>query len=627
MRDWPLSTPSRTTSPALAGLVFLVPVSHCPRSYSDRVLIGVSGSSFLSSSKSRLTRMASSETVPVTPSSSKNFPGNQMDVARTQGSSPIVWLSVELIQMIAWSLPRPDVQTMEMPMEAVEAWKAEQEDHGTALPPRPQELYPLARACKAFWQCPRPPLYRFDVILPTMMFKLVSDPSDWVLYARSSEGSALSWGIQNNKMNTVKLAVETARAVGDLGIYGAITHRRPSPGAARGFNCRCCRSCGRSLSSGSPRHAPVVELLTEDADVSTLNQTLSPHNTHTSSWLSYVAHLHGLLTWTNMDITALHVAIMLGHADIVEIPLTRYSHLDQSTLEWYEPTSLQMAAYIGDAKMATLILDGSSPDSPWTVRAQNQLVDPRANDKPTTPHLGKLWPPMMMAFMSMRCKGWRPEGDGIFSFLAARGGQHLLTEPFNMSGHESNPPLDFVLLMGSWAGWLFELLEDPEARIIALIKASALAIRTTQALAPPATVPHSRVQTIYRLWVWYEGLYESHDTSPTDDRAPQVKFMGECWDAAVEQCHGEIDAQFVDVWARGIGPYLPDLGPSDITLTYPYDEYDVSTLRNELEAHVSLSSPSSSPRLRALPSILRSDLGWIVAFFRGRAAAESIMPA
>lgn len=442
--------------------------------------------------------MASSETVPVTLSSSKNFPGNQMDVVRTQGSSLIAWLSVEFIQMIAWSLPRPDVQTMEVPMEAVEAWKAEQEDHGTALPPRPQELYPLARACKGFWQCLRPLLYRFDVILPTMVFKLVSDPSDWVLYARSSEGSALSWGIQNNEMNTIKLAVETARAVGDLGIYGAITHRRPSSGAARGFNEPAGAVVFADALFQAVLHgnAAVVELLTEDADVSTLNRTLSAHNTHTSSWLSYVAHFHGLPTWTNMDITALHVAIMLGHAGIVEILLTRCSHLDQSTLEWYEPTSLQMAAYIGDAKMATLILDGSSPDSPWTVRAQNQLVDPRAYDKPTTPHFGKLWPPMMMAFMGMRCQGWRPEGDGIFSFLAARGGQHLLTEPFHMSGHESNPPLDFVLLMGSWGGRLFERLEDPEARIITLIKAGALAIRTTQALAPPATVPHSRVQTI-----------------------------------------------------------------------------------------------------------------------------------
>lgn len=492
-----------------------------------------------------------------------------MDVAGTQGSSPIAWLSVELIHMIAWSLPRPDIQTMEWRSEAVKAWKAEQEEHGTALSPRPQDLYPLARACKGFWQCLRPLLYHFDVILPTMVFKLVSDPSDWVLYARSSKCSALSWGIQNNEMNTIKLAVETARAVGDLGIYGAITHRRPSPGSARGFNEPAGAVVFADALFQAVLHgnAAVVELLTEDADVSTLNRTLSPHNTHTSSWLSYVAHLHGLPTWTNMDITALHVAIMLGHAGIVEILLTRYSHLDQSTLEWYEPTSLQMAAYIGDAKMATLILDGSSSDSPWTVRAQNQLVDPRAYDKPTTPHFGKLWPPMMMAFMGMRCKGWRPEGDGIFSFLAARGGQHLLTEPFHMSGLESNPPLDFVLLMGSRAGRLFERLEDPEARIIALIIAGALAIRTTQALAPPATVPHSRVQTIYRLWVWYEGLYESPDTSPTDDRAPQVKFMGECWDAAVEQRHGEIDAQFVDVWARGIGQCLPDLDPSDIPLT------------------------------------------------------------
>lgn len=68
--------------------------------------------------------MASSETVPVTPSSSKNFPGNQMDVAGTQGSSPIAWLSVELIHMIAWSLPRPDIQTMEWRSEAVKGMES-----------------------------------------------------------------------------------------------------------------------------------------------------------------------------------------------------------------------------------------------------------------------------------------------------------------------------------------------------------------------------------------------------------------------------------------------------------------------------------------------------------------------
>lgn len=159
--------------------------------------------------------------------SSKNLPAG--------GTSPIGRLSVELIHMIAWSLPRPDIDNMEVPMEAVEAWKAEQENHKTDLPPRPRELYPLARACKGFWHCLRPLLYHFDVIPPTMVFKLVSDPNDWVLYDRSSKGSALSWGIENNEMNTVKFAVDTARAVGDLGIYGSISHRRPSTAAATFF--------------------------------------------------------------------------------------------------------------------------------------------------------------------------------------------------------------------------------------------------------------------------------------------------------------------------------------------------------------------------------------------------------
>lgn len=199
--------------------------------------------------------------------SSKNLPAG--------GTSPIGRLSVKLIHMIAWSLPRPDIDTMEVPMEAVEAWKAEQENHKTDLPPRPQELWSL-----------------------------------WTLSCK-------------------RLSMETR---------------------------------------------PWSMLLTEDTDASRLNQTLDSRNLTTSSWLGRMVRLHNHASLTNMEMTALHVAIMLGHADIVGLLLTRYSQLDQSTLEWYEPTGLQMAAHVGDVK------HGRS-DPRWLISGEPLG---RAGEKPTS---------------------------------------------------------------------------------------------------------------------------------------------------------------------------------------------------------------------------------------------------
>lgn len=290
--------------------------------------------------------------------SSKNLPAG--------GTSPIGRLSVELIHMIAWSLPRPDIDTMEVPMEAVEAWKAEQENHNTDLPPRPQELYPLARACKGLWYCLRPLLYHFDVILPTMVFKLVSDPNDWVLYDRSSKGSALLWGIENNEMKTVKFAVDTAPSV--TGARARLPQHFSK--SLQVLWSLWTLSCKRF----SMETLPWSMLLTEDADASRLNQTLDSRNLTTSSWLARMVRLHNHASPTNMEMAALHVAIMLGHADIVGLLLTRYSQLDQSTLEWYEPTGLQMAAYVGDVK------HGRS-DPRWLISGEPLG---RASEKPTS---------------------------------------------------------------------------------------------------------------------------------------------------------------------------------------------------------------------------------------------------
>lgn len=470
-------------------------------------------------------------------------------------------------------------------MDAVMASKYEQENSETSLPPRPQELYPLARSCKGFWHCLRPLLYHFDVILPTTVFKHVSDPDDWVLYAHASKGTALSWGIENNQMNTINLAVETARAAGELGIYGAITHRRQSTAAAPFYEepAGAVVFVDALFQAVLHGNTAVVELLTEDADASTLNRTLNSRNIPTSSSLSHLARRHHPGSMAFMKVTALHVAIRNGCAEIVEVLLTRYSQLDQSTLDWYEPTGLQMAAYIGDVDMAALILDGSSPDCPWAARAQSQLVDPRAYEI-TSPGRENPLPPMITASLGMSDTVRRKNGDEIFSFLAARGGQHLLTKPYlhRMFRTHSHTPLDFALINAAPTDE--PLSSHEQARIIGLIKSGAFATRDT--IAPSATIPHFWAPTVHHLWEWYEGL-----RSMPDDRAPQIKFMEECWDAAVEQRQGEIDTEFVDGWADGVGQCLPDLDPTSFPPTSCSSyEHHMSVVRSELEAHASLIS-------------------------------------
>lgn len=390
-------------------------------------------------------------------------------------------------------------------------------------------------------------------------------------------------------MNTVKFAVETAGAVGDMGIYSAMSQRRQSTAAALFYEEPAGSVVFVDALSQAVLHGntAVVKLITEDADASRLNQTLNSRNLDTSSWLGdTIYHQMGELS-ACITITALHVAIMLGHADIVEVILKRYSQLDQSTLDWYEPTGLQMAAYIGDVDIAALILDGSSPDSPWVARAQSQLVDPRAY-KTTSSDRENPLPPMITASLGMRDTVRRKNGDEIFSFLAARGGQHLLTKPYlhRMIRARSHTPLDFALINAAPTDE--PLSSHEEARIIGLIKSGAFA--TGDTMAPSATIPYFWAPTVHHLWEWYEGL-----RSMPDDRAPQIKFMEECWDAAVEQRQGEIDTEFVDGWADGVGRFLPDLSYN----------HDMSVVRNELEAHASLVSllESKAPGFSKHPTI------------------------
>lgn len=269
----------------------------------------------------------------------------------------------------------------------------------------------------------------------------------------------------------------------------------------------------------------------------------------------------------------------------------RWNGMNQRVCKWRP--MLEMS------NMAALILDGSSPESPWAARARSQLLDPRVYNTPMNLRLRKLRPPMIMASLGMRGTAWRRNGDEIFSFLAARGGQHLLTKTYilHIFGRHSLTPLDFALINAAPTDEPFSSHE--EAGIIALINSGALTTRTT--IAPPATVPHSWENTIRHLWAWYQGL-----RCLSDDRAPQIKFMGDCWDAAVERRHGAIDAQFVDFWARRVGQCLPDLNPRSFPPTScPLYEYPMSAVRNELEAYASLVSlfESRSPGFAQHPDI------------------------
>lgn len=158
----------------------------------------------------------------------------------------------------------------------------------------------------------------------------------------------------------------------------------------------------------------IAELLVQDADNSVLSR----------------AWPHRDLFWMRHDVeflmTPLNLAIWAGEYGIAKLLLQRFSELDPSTLQWNEPTGLGLAAYLGDVKMARLMLDGEArpkggtPASPWVPRFRSMLLDNRAyeaaanSDSHQNPinYLGSS-PPMILAGFGSIHLCWRTGGEAM----------------------------------------------------------------------------------------------------------------------------------------------------------------------------------------------------------------------
>ncbi|KAK1829776.1 hypothetical protein QBC39DRAFT_412785, partial [Podospora conica] len=488
------------------------------------------------------------------------------------------------------------------------------------LPPQRGDVYRLARACKGFWKCLHPLLYQVDVALPVALSDslrpICVSTMDWFI---PGHHSALSWGIDHGQMATVKLAIEAARSMGKLEIYASVNCRLKNLPAhpdipnkelhARG----CCPAWVEyfgELTAGALCQAilrgntAAVELITEGADALMLNRPLHVLQSD-PTWVSYMCCIH-LANQTGIQMTPLDIAIMLGHVDIVEVLLTRFSQLDQTTLEWYEPTAMQTAAFIGDVDMARLILDGTSLDkhSPWTTRARSQLVDPRAYGLEAGSHTSKARPPMILAAAGMYRAGRRQKGlgDEIFWFLAARGGQHLLAQPFNWVGKQSQTPLEHALAHNFDGRFMyppehFENNQPPRkaSRIVALIRAGAL--NTRSPISSTRIFSHPGARSVFKLWGWFENHAEWNE-----NWGLRLKFMGDCWDAALEH-HGGMDDELVNFWGNALKIILPS--PITSIQMERASQQEFSEKIDTLEKHVALISTleSKCPGFAQQPTI------------------------
>ncbi|KAK1829779.1 hypothetical protein QBC39DRAFT_412791 [Podospora conica] len=328
----------------------------------------------------------------------------------------------------------------------------------------PRALYPFAKACKVFWYRLREVLFEFDVMMHSDMDEACSSeaPKDAAL-------SALAWGIANQCPATAKYAIEKARKMGKLQRYASIAYYYTN------FNLdNQLRLVSGSfyydwldpISLAIVRDDPdVVYLLTKDADVSFLRRT--PEN---NTGLRVNSGRLGPWTWHNLRVAAarprlgfqtsymmrkthLHFAILMRRHSIAKILLGRYAEVDQSTLQWNEPTGLQLAAFLGDIEMVRLMLDGdgsSYPHDPWVPRIRSQLSDARAYSEALMPIRDRYTcpPPMIMAALGAGRSTW-PGGSGndIFTLLAAKD-RNLVTEPYY--GLRSSPCTPLMMAVASF---------------------------------------------------------------------------------------------------------------------------------------------------------------------------------
>lgn len=259
--------------------------------------------------------------------------------AATTSPGPLSKIPVEILYLIAKSLPPAKRDRLFM-----------------ASTPRPSQLYPLATSCKGFWECLRPLLFEFDIALGVKNYPSTRVPqtSSWDHCGVVDPKSALAWGLENNQTSTAELAIKVAQSMGKLRSYTFVSHyhHRVLPSVWTLWRASSIYDVDARLDPLSlaivKGNVRIAELLVQDADNSVLSR----------------AWPHRDLFWMRHDVeflmTPLNLAIWAGEYGIAKLLLQRFSELDPSTLQWNEPTGLGLAAYLGDVKMARLMLDGGA---------------------------------------------------------------------------------------------------------------------------------------------------------------------------------------------------------------------------------------------------------------------------
>ncbi|KAK1829777.1 hypothetical protein QBC39DRAFT_435409 [Podospora conica] len=545
--------------------------------------------------------MASAEPSPEQgPCTSKSSPLQPKRDSLTSTSSPIAKIPIEILLMIARSITHPDIVKLKM---RTSQWaQKDLKKTFTSLPPRPCDLYPLARTCKGFWQCLRPLLFEFDVFFWTELFGDGRSVRRWYPVGTRAL-TALCWGVTNNNIATIEPALQIARSLGQLEMYTGVSSQLPIPNSRLdlvfGPDHGCTWDVGRfdALFQAVLDDKPeLVDILTEHAEASTLNRAW-----HMDNYVfieGELRHAENPYMFGDMDMTPLHLAIVLRHKDVAKVLLTRYSQLDPSTLRWYEPTGLHIAAIVGDVDMATLILDGLSPNSPWVARARSQLQDTRAYQCGIDRHWrDPLPPPMVMAAKGMWMPTWRDGGDDIFELLASRGGKHLFTKPF-LPVSDGKGFLQFAMQNLTRSMDFTPPTERPgrgmmvpaeETRVLRLVSSGALDIRSLPPPPPPGRA-HTHIDPL--KWVY--------------NAVGTAEFMGKLWDASLQH-YGDLDAQFLAFWEAGIsqGNPLPHTRAAPTQANLLREQTRFERVCRKYEHHLAVISllESKSPGFAQLPAI------------------------
>ncbi|KAK1829780.1 hypothetical protein QBC39DRAFT_435410 [Podospora conica] len=461
------------------------------------------------------------------PPAKKRSPG-----ARTSSPGPLGRLPLEIFWQVARSFP----------------------DDNEPGSKRPSQLYPLATTCKGFWQALRPMLFEFDVDFEMLRVKLPPSIGRYWNRGGKDPKSALVWALKKNHTSMAKFAIETAQSMGKLQEYTSVSYE------FHDLVPNICTLWHSSSLSADDR------LDYQYTDMDPLSLAIIKGNTSIVELLLKDAHYWTLSTeWAAgslfrkrddvlMPMTPLNVAIWMREYGIAKILLQKFSELDLSTLRWNEPTGLGFAAFLGDVKMARLMLDGEDglgpATSPWVPRIRAQLLDDQAydqapsrlfwdNDRRGTYDLSTC-PPMIIAGVGSGRPCWRAGGEEIFSFLASKG-PHLVTKARRgwRGTNAARTPLEAAFVSAASDNSKPFREDGP----LALIRLGALKPCPLVSPTPEHRRRHLAIGAVLRA-------------SRTSIHDP-YKVIETWWDSALE-CHGgTADAGFLKCWEHGMNKALP----------------------------------------------------------------------